>query len=88
MTETLVQGDWDPARVLPALGKIGYEPHSAILDIVDNSISFDASLVTINLTTEQEQRQGPGRRRTLVTSIDITDNACGMSKSVFTMPCV
>lgn len=81
MSEDLVHGDWDPTRVLPALGKMGYEPHSAILDIVDNSISFDATAVAISLTTEKEAREGPGRRRTLVTSIDILDNGAGMSES-------
>lgn len=80
MTEELREGQWDPRRVLPALGKIGYSPTSAILDIVDNSVSYDATVVRIWLTTEQERREGPGRRRTLVTSVAIADDGVGMDE--------
>ncbi|MFI7425279.1 ATP-binding protein [Nonomuraea sp. NPDC049684] len=73
-------GRWNPARVVPALGRIGYDPVSAILDIVDNSVSNRASRVRVDIITEQEVRDGPGRRRTLITGISIRDNGTGMNE--------
>ena len=36
------KGKWNAARVYDALGKIGYSPASALLDMVDNSVSAGA----------------------------------------------
>ena len=43
----MIEGTWNPARVFEALGKIGYKPHSAILDIADNSVSANCSHLDI-----------------------------------------
>ena len=37
-------GKWNPARLFDALGRIGYNPVSALLDICDNSISAEVTL--------------------------------------------
>lgn len=74
------EGHWNPARVMPALGRIGYDPVSAILDIADNSVSNLSTIVKIDILTQQETREGPGRRRTLITGISIRDNGSGMDE--------
>ncbi|MEV0614819.1 ATP-binding protein [Nonomuraea sp. NPDC050404] len=73
-------GHWNPARVIPALGRIGYDPVSAILDIADNSVSNRSTTVKIDILTQQETREGPGRRRTLITGVSIGDNGSGMDE--------
>ncbi|URN08549.1 ATP-binding protein [Actinomadura madurae] len=74
-------GRWNPARVLPALGRIGYDPVSAILDIVDNSVSNLSRTVKVDISTEQERREGPGRRRTLMTGVSVIDDGSGMDEA-------
>lgn len=73
------EGKWNPARVIKALGRIGYNPVSAILDIVDNSVSNGARSVQINILTESEEREGRGRRRTAVKCVIISDDGYGMT---------
>ena len=76
------EGTWDAGRVLQALGRIGYDPVSAILDLVDNSVSASATSVTIKVNTEsQERAEGQrGRPRAILKSIVIVDNGCGMDE--------
>ena len=77
------EGTWDAARVFQALGRIGYDPVSAILDIVDNSVSVGATNVTVNVNQESEKLQEGqrGRPRAKLKSFIITDNGCGMDEN-------
>ena len=78
----LKDGGWDPGRVFQALGRIGYDPVSAILDLVDNSVSAGATSVVINLNQEREKRKEGqrGRLRATLKSLVIVDNGCGMDE--------
>ena len=77
------EGTWDAARVFQALGRIGYDPVSAILDIVDNSVSVGATKVMINVNQESEiQQEGQrGRPKAILKSFYISDNGCGMDEN-------
>lgn len=81
MTTQKVTGNWDASRVLRALGRIGYHPVAAILDIVDNSVSAESSKVWIAIGIGKEARSGPGRRRATITEIVIVDNGKGMDSA-------
>ena len=76
------EGTWDAGRVFQALGRIGYDPVSAILDLVDNSVSAGATCVAINVNQESsEQSEGQrGRPRAILKSFIIADNGCGMDE--------
>ncbi len=76
------EGAWDPVRVFQAMGRIGYDPVSAILDIVDNSVSAGSTSVVIKVNTEREERaEGQrGRPRAILKSLVIVDNGCGMDE--------
>jgi len=39
----------NPHRVCAAIAKIGYEPHSALMDIIDNSVAAHARRVTVKV---------------------------------------
>jgi len=73
------QGNWDPARVFFALGRIGYNPVSALLDIVDNSISAGADLVNIELALERVKVNHGNKVQ--ITSFSIVDNGRGMDET-------
>ena len=75
-------GTWDAGRVFQALGRIGYDPVSALLDLVDNSVSAGATHVVIKTNQErQEQQKGQrGRPKAILESFVITDNGCGMDE--------
>jgi hypothetical protein len=75
------QGKWNPLRVLEAIGSIGYDPVSAILDIVDNSISAGASKIDIFLRITQST-EGKGKRRAVIDEITIKDDAKGMDEGL------
>ena len=79
---SLKQGSWDAGRVLQALGRIGYDSVSAILDLVDNSVSASATSVIIKVNTESAERtKGQrGRPRAVLKSLVIVDNGCGMDE--------
>ena len=76
------EGSWDAGRVFQALGRIGYDPVYAILDLVDNSVSASATSVVIKAKTESEERtKGQrGRPRAILKSLVIVDNGCGMDE--------
>ena len=74
------EGVWDAGRVLQALGRIGYDPVSAILDLVDNSVSAGATSVKINVNQEREKGTA-GRPRAILKSFTIVDNGCGMDEA-------
>ena len=79
----LKDGGWDAGRVFQALGRIGYHPVSALLDLVDNSVSAAATSVVININEKSEERtEGQrGRSKAVLESFSITDNGCGMDES-------
>ncbi|MCY4272464.1 MAG: ATP-binding protein [bacterium] len=81
MTKKIKTGTWNPSRVLEALGRIGYEPSAAILDIVDNSVSAQATDVSIELKLTQASPLGRGRPRTIVEAVVIVDNGIGMDET-------
>ena len=78
----LIDGGWDPGRVFQALGRIGYDPVSAILDFVDNSVSAGATCVAVKVNQERgEQREGQrGRPKAILKSFVVVDNGCGMDE--------
>jgi hypothetical protein len=76
MRETRRPG-WNPSRVLSAIGRIGYHPVSALLDMTDNSVSARASKVAIAVETER-QKGGPGRPKAVLRAFTIADNGSGM----------
>ena len=80
---SLREGSWDAGRVLQALGRIGYDPVSAILDLVDNSVSASATSIVVKVDTESEERTEGQRRRTraVLKSLVIVDNGCGMDEA-------
>lgn len=73
---------WNPDRVLRGLSRIGYSPVEAILDLVDNSVSADATRIDVALETRTEQHaSGRGRPRVRLERIRITDNGRGMTRA-------
>jgi hypothetical protein len=73
---------WNPDRVLRGLSRIGYSPVEAILDLVDNSVSADATRIGIALETRAEQSaSGRGRPRVRLERIRIIDNGRGMTRA-------
>lgn len=76
------KGAWDAGRVFQALGRIGYDPVSALLDLVDNSVSANATSVLINVHQEREERREGqrGRPRATLKSLVVVDNGCGMDE--------
>ena len=80
---SIKEGTWDPGRVFQALGRIGYDPVSAILDLVDNSVSASATSIIVKVDTESEERiEGQrGRTRAVLKSLVIVDNGCGMDEA-------
>ena len=79
---SIKEGAWDAGRVLQALGRIGYDPVSAILDLVDNSVSASAASIVIKVNAESEKRtvRQRGRPRAILKSLVIVDNGCGMDE--------
>jgi hypothetical protein len=76
---TVKQAKFDAGRVLAALGRIGYNPVSAILDIVDNSVSAGAAAVVVSFSLSQSGDDK--RKRTLIDSVSIVDNGGGMDEA-------
>ena len=74
------EGAWDAGRVFQALGRIGYDPVSALLDLVDNSVSAGATSVVINVNEEREKKIQRGRSKAVLKSFVIVDNGCGMDE--------
>lgn len=72
------KGEWDAARVLKALGRIGYQPVSALLDVSDNALSAGASKIEIWIRTTRSTTRSMGRPRAIIESFSILDNGTGM----------
>jgi len=79
-TRTIKSAPISASRVLSALGRIGYHPVSALLDIVDNSVSANADNINILVELERRKSQGGGRPATVVKSFAILDNGDGMDE--------
>lgn len=73
------EGAWDAGRVFQALGRIGYDPVSALLDLVDNSVSAGATSAVINVNEERKKVQR-GRPKAVLKSFIIVDNGGGMDE--------
>lgn len=75
-------GNLNAGRLFQALGRIGYHPVSALLDLVDNSVSAGATSVIINVGEKSKERiEGQrGRPRAVLQSFTIIDNGCGMDE--------
>jgi len=78
MTREQKEGKFNAARVIKALGRIGYEPAFALLDIADNSLSAGASRIAIKLEKVGASDTGRGRRRATISSFYVIDNGSGM----------
>ena len=74
MTESKI--NVNPDRICEAIAKIGYTPQSAILDIVDNSVSAEASLVEVEFRLKEG---AANNTRNGIEEIIIRDNGKGMS---------
>ena len=69
-------GQWDAQRVLFALGRIGYHPVSALLDLVDNAVSAGAKNVGIEVGITSES-SGKGRPKAVIDSFTLVDDGTG-----------
>jgi hypothetical protein len=74
MTEKIVV-PMDAARVCDAIAKIGYSASSAIMDIVDNSVTAGATNVTIHVEVRADSVMSD---KSNVTRFTILDNGSGM----------
>ncbi len=78
MPGTPIEVGFNAARVCEAIARIGYEPHTAILDLVDNSVTAGASSVKVSLYL------APGKNlksRNSVRAYQIVDNGSGMDEA-------
>jgi len=73
-------GSWNPARVFDALGRIGYNPVSALLDMCDNSVSADATKVRISINLAPKPSNGSGKTKAIIDSFQVADNGKGMDE--------
>ena len=73
------EGTWNAGRVFQALGRIGYEPVSALLEFVDNSVSARATCVVVKVNEERTEGKR-GRPRTILKSFVVADNGRGMDE--------
>lgn len=67
--------EMNAARVCDAIAKIGYSPASALMDIVDNSVTAGASRVQICLVLDPEKTYG---ERSNIREYLVADNGSGM----------
>jgi hypothetical protein len=77
-TVTEVDLGWDPGKVLFGLSRIGYDPPSAICDIIDNSVRAEAE--SVNVLVRKEREDLSDRRRNNVQKYIITDDGNGMNE--------
>ena len=72
------QGKVVSNRLFQAIGKIGYSPESAILDICDNAISWGALNINVILNRVQSNDINSRRQKAVIESILICDDGIGM----------
>lgn len=68
--------EMNAARVCDAIAKIGYSPASALMDIVDNSVTAGATHVQIGLVLDPEKTYGD---RSNIREYVVADDGTGMS---------
>jgi hypothetical protein len=78
MSEDVIEVDFNAVRVCEAISRIGYEPHSAIMDLVDNSVAAGATSVRISLYLIEGKTL---KSRNSVRKYQIVDNGSGMDES-------
>lgn len=76
MPDEVIVVEMNAARVCEAVSKIGYSPSSALMDIIDNAITADATRVTVALEIEETARINEKNNCVRYT---IADNGKGMS---------
>src|SRR5256885_2106177 len=81
MPKIVKKGAVNAGRVLRALGRIGYHPVSAVLDIADNAVSARATKIAIDIGVQKEKHAGPGRPKAVISSFTIVDNGKGMDEA-------
>ncbi|MGT2457647.1 ATP-binding protein [Cupriavidus basilensis] len=77
-SEDTIEIGFNAGRVCEAIARIGYEPHTAIMDIVDNSVTAKATEVKISLEL------APGKNlksRNSVCRYQIVDNGVGLDEN-------
>lgn len=73
--KTTVDVSFNAVRVCEAIAKIGYEPYTAIMDLIDNSVTAQATLISITLKLRQGRTL---KNRNSVGLYQIADNGKGM----------
>ena len=63
----------DARRVCDAIARIGYSPSSALMDIIDNSVTAGATSVVVEIATDPDKNFGD---RSNVLSYRIVAAAC------------
>lgn len=81
MKTTKKSGQWNPARIFDALGRIGYNPVSALLDMCDNSVSAGADSINIAVNLTQSAHSDSNRKKAIIDSFVISDNGIGMNEA-------
>ena len=66
----------NPARLLEAVAKMGYDPEVALCDLMDNCIDAKANTIEVYLTPDVESDSDIAYTYTVV------DNGCGMSRDM------
>ena len=64
------------ARLCQAIARIGYEPQTALLDIVDNAVTAGASRISVSLYLVQGKTL---KNRNSVAMYQVVDNGSGMT---------
>lgn len=66
------------SRVCAAISRIGYEPHSALMDIIDNSVAAEALNVRVDIDLVEDKTIN---QRNNVARYRIIDNGSGMGET-------
>ena len=74
---TTINLGWNPKRVLFGFSRISHKPHTALADIIDNSVSSGAT--EINILIEKENDNLANNRENNVSEYIIIDNGKGMN---------
>lgn len=69
---------FNPLRVCEAIARIGYESHSAIMDLVDNSVAANATDIRVSLHLVKGRSL---KSRNSVSKYQIVDNGRGMDEA-------
>jgi hypothetical protein len=72
---TNIPVEMDASRVCDAIAKIGYSPASALMDIIDNSVTADATRVIVEIETDPDKTMS---QKNNVITYRIIDNGRGM----------